>query len=401
MARASPPRPKLAILFRYGAGEHTHFLPALPELAEALSTDFEVHHFGFRGEEEIPEKLRQHAVIHNLPFRVRRRSETDKRIKALLWLLCLPLVGLHLTIRGFRVTFVDECVPLTASFLRTTYRRPLAFTIHDFFLDVYFPEGTRLNAPARGVHRIDLRAWRRMPRLFVRVEAAREYLAELGFDPNRIQVTRDPCDLELFAPGDRAAARGAWGFSDEDVVLVHHGVMHPNKGNDRVLRALARCRERLPQVKFLLIGEGPEHERLEDLVNELGLTDRVRMTGWLSSVKEVAAALNAADIGLVMRVGQAADHFHVTSTLVHNLACGLPVLAARLDGLSEVVTEGREALLFDPACGGEFEEALTRLASDAKLRAKMGQAARETAAHHFNRQKIAEELAEGLRSLCL
>lgn len=378
-----------------------HFLPALPELAGALSADFEVHHFGFASDEDddIPETLRRHAVLHTLPFRVRRQSEADKRLKALLWLLSLPFLGLYLTARGFQVAFVDECVPLTASFLRATFRRPLAFTIHDFFLEVYFPEGSRLSTPARWVHRVDMRAWRRLLRIFVRASAASAYLADKGFDPERLQVIRDPCNLDLFAPGDREAARRAWGFGDQDVVLVHHGVMHPNKGNDRVLRALARTRDRVPNLKFLLIGEGAEYGRLQDLVHELALGDCVVMTGWLGSMREVSAALNAADIGLVMRVGRPADHFHITSTLVHNLACGLPVLAARLDGVSEILTDGREGILFDPACGEEFDHALARLASDPALRARMGRAARETATRCFDRRRVAGELAAGLRSL--
>jgi len=393
-------KPRLAILFRYGAGEHVHFLPALPELVADLSSDFEVHHFGFRTAEPILPSLREHALVHEFPIRVRRSCDVDKRWKALLWSLLLPLLGLYLQLRRFQVVFVDETLPLSAAALRLAYRRKLAFTIHDFFLEVYFPRNSSMGRIGKRLQALDLHSWRGLDLIFTRVEATRSFLEGQGIPPARILVAHDPCDLKLFAPGDRSAARLRWGFQEEDIVLVHHGVMHPNKGNDRVLRALSRLKPRLPHLKFLLIGEGPEYEALEDLILELGLKDQVRLTGWLASMREVAEALNAADIGLVMRVGQSSDHFHVTSTLVHNLATGLPVLAARLDGIQEIIQEGREGFLFDPACGDEFDEKLLQIVSDTAGRVRMGSAARRTAEQRFDRKRIASQMAEGLRNTC-
>ena len=390
-------KPGLAILFRYGAGEHLHFLPALPELMEDLSRDFTVHHIGFRGEERVPESLRRHARLHELPLRVRRKSEPDKRWKALCWSLLLPWLGLILRLKKVQVVFIDETLPLSAFALRLAYRGIIVQTVHDFFLEIYFPPGSRGHRLGTWLQQVDLRTWKRIQGIFTRVEATRDYLITQGLRPERIHVAHDPCDLQLFAPRERAAARAAWGFSPEDVVMVHHGVMHPNKGNDRILRALARLRHDLPRLKFLLIGEGPASEALDDLILELGLSGQVRRTGWLGSMQEVAHALNAADIGLVMRVGQPGDHFHVTSTLVHNLATGLPVLAARLDGIQEIVTEDREALLFDPVCDAEFDQKLRRLTEDPALRLRLGCAARATAEDKFDRNHIAASMADALR----
>lgn len=71
----------------------------------------------------------------------------------------------------------------------------------------------------------------------------------------------DPCDLNLYRPlpdAERAAARQSFGFAPDDIVLVHHGILHPNKGNDWILRALADIRAEVPQLRYLLIGDGPE-----------------------------------------------------------------------------------------------------------------------------------------------
>ena len=393
-----PPRPKLAILFRYGAGEHVHFLPALPDLAENLSDKYELHHYGFRSREPIPPNLEAHLAIHHLFFTVRRRSEFDKHFKAVLWMMLLPFLGLYLRGRGFQTVFLDETVPLSVPLFRLGYRRRLVLTVHDFFMDIYFLPNRWLHPLGKWIKNIDFRAWRNVDTVFTRVESTRIFLMEQGVDAARIQVVHDPCDLNLFRPRNPASARKKWGFSDEDVVLVHHGVMHPNKGNDRILRAMARIKKDLPHLKLLLIGEGPEYDNLRELILELALSEQVRLTGWLASMGEVAESLNAADIGLSMRVGGPGDHFHVTSTMVHNLASGLPTLSARLDGFQEVMTDGHEGYFFDPECGAEFHERLRELVGNPGLRKAMGRNARKTAEEKFDRKRIARQLAAAFRT---
>ncbi|MCC5850252.1 MAG: glycosyltransferase [Verrucomicrobia bacterium] len=374
-----------------------HFLPALPDLAETLSETHELHHYGFRSKEPIPPDLKTHMRIHHLLFAVRRRSEFDKHFKAVLWMICLPFLGLYLRCKGFKTVFLDETVPLSVPFLRLGYRGRLVLTVHDFFMDIYFLPNRWLHPLGKCIKKIDFHAWRKVETIFTRVESTRDFLMEQGLDAARVQVVHDPCDLTLFRPRDPKSAREKWKFADEDVVLVHHGVMHPNKGNDRILRAMARMKMKLPRLKLLLIGEGPEYDNLRQLIHELALSDQVRLTGWLASMQEVAESLNAADIGLSMRVGGPGDHFHVTSTLVHNLASGLPTLSARLDGFQEVMNDGREGYFFDPECGEEFQDRLRELVENPALRKTMGKNARETAEMKFDRKRIAGQLAEGLR----
>ena len=390
---------KLAILFRYGAGEHLDFLPALPELVRRLAGGYEVHHFGFRSEDRSPELETLPMKVHTLPFRVRRGVLGDKRAKMLLWLMLLPGLGLYLRLRGFRVAFLDESLPMSVPLLRLGYGGRVALTVHDSFLEMYFGEGHRLRKGAGWIQKRDEQARRNVDLFFVRVDATRRHLMGAGIDPERIVVAHDPANLTLFSPGGREAARAEWGIAKEDFLLVHHGVMHPNKGNVRLVDAVARLRERLPSVRLLLIGEGPEWDRVQERIAELGVGDRVICTGWLGSLREVAEALNAADAGLAIRIGLPGDHFHITSTLVHNLSCGLPVIAARLEGMMEVLEDGREGFLVEPACGADFDAAVLRLAGDAHLRGRMAAAARQTAERCFDRGRIADEMAKGLLTL--
>ncbi len=385
---------KVAILFRYVAGEHVDFLPALPEIVRQLQArGVEVHHFGYKGGVALPENLQNSLRVHAGPFRVRRKSEWDKHVKALLWLASLPFLGRRLQREGFDRVFVDETLPLSAMFLQWGYRGKLAFTVHDFFMEIYGERNTFVQSIGHFLHPLDLKAWRKLDRIFTRVQAAKIHLQAEGMDGERIAVVPDPVDLRLFHPdvdeAARAHFRASWGVESTDLLMVHHGIMHPNKCNVRLVEALARLRDQVPELKLLLIGDGHEMKRVRQSVVAHGLADRVILTGWLPGMPEIADALRASDIGLVMRKGLQADHFHVTSTLVHNLACGLPVLAARLGGIAEVITEGREGYLFDLDDGASFDAALLKLARDAEGRKVMGQRARALELERFDPVKIA------------
>lgn len=390
---------KVAVLFRYGAGEHVDFLPALPEiLRQLVQGGVEVHHFGLRGGGAPPGPWAAQMKVHHGRFRVRRASEWDKHFKSLLWLAGLPFLGRKLQREGFTRVFVDETLPLSALFLQWGYRGKLAFTVHDFFMEIYGERNRLMQTLGRLLHPLDLRAWKRLDRIFTRVSAAKLHLQTEGVAAERITVVPDPVDLQVFHPRRdetaRAALRKSWGVAPHEVLMVHHGVMHPNKGNVRLVEALARLRETLPDLKLLLIGDGPEMRAVRRAVKREGLEGRVILSGWLPGLPEIAAALRASDIGLVMRKGLRADHFHVTSTLVHNLACGLPVLAAALGGISEVVTEGQEGYLFDPADPASLDGKLSQLVKDPEARKTMGLRARVLAEERFDPQRIAAAYVE-------
>jgi glycosyltransferase involved in cell wall biosynthesis len=196
-----------------------------------------------------------------------------------------------------------------------------------------------------------------------------EFLAERGVPLEVMHLYRNPVDHTKFHPVDaatRTATRTAFGFTDSDIVLTHHGILHPNKGNDWILRQLAETQ--VSSFKFLLIGNGPEMDNLKNLANELGIADRVVFTGWLPTEEDLNNALASTDIGLVMRIGQETDHFHMTDTLAHEMACGKPILAVNLHGIAEVIHDGQNGFLFSPDRPDEFMDKLHSLASDPVMR---------------------------------
>lgn len=392
-------RPRIGFAFRYGAADHAELFHALPALLERLSADAEVHYFGLRSAAPPAIALPETVRLHPLPLRVNRRSDRDKTLKTALWIALLPWIARRGRRLGLDALYLDETVPLTAGLALRHFGPRVALTVADIFADVYAERSRIVRALRPRLMAADERAWRRLPLIFTRARAAADWLVERGVRREAIRTVYDPCDFARYHPGDRAAARRAWGYADSDVVLAHHGILHPNKGNDWVLAALAPVMARRPELRFLLVGDGPEMPRLRRIVAERGLGGRVRLAGWLPKPEDVCAALNAADIGLVMRRGARSDDFHMTGALVHNMACGLPLLAARLGGVMEVVREGENGWLFAPTDPEEFAAKLESALARPDLRAAYGARALADARALFSVERVVRETAEPLLAL--
>jgi glycosyltransferase involved in cell wall biosynthesis len=395
----TPRKPKIALWFRYGPAEHAELFHAIPDIVSELARHAEVHYYGMKSRRTIPPAIEANAVLHHLPFFVNRTVSRDKSLKALLWVLSLPFVALHCRLSGVQVVYVDETVPLTASIARVFFGRRVVFTVADFFPEIYFGRSLLFRPLVHLLRFLDLWGWRRMDLIFTRAKTTRNYLTAKGVPSGRIQPVYDPCDFASYHPADHNQARGRYGYTGDEIVLVHHGILHPNKGNDRILKALADLKPVCPQLRYLLVGDGPETARLRTLSRELRITDVVRLTGWLPDKSDVNDALNAGDIGLVMRVGEQSDDFHMTGALVHNMACGLPILAARLGGVSEVISENDAGLLFDPNNMEEFKSKLLSLAGDAGLRQRLGRRASELAHQHFDMPAVTRQTVQPLLAL--
>ena len=392
-------RPKIAIWFRYGPAEHAELFHAMPEIVRRLAEHTEVHYFGLRSSKPIPEMITSRAVIHNLPFHINRTSSADKWLKTILWLLCLPIIALKCRWLRMKLVYIDETVPLAAMIGRVFYGRNVVITVADFFVLIYMGKNRLLSLLGRFISAVDFAAWRRLPLIFTRANYTKTFLVQKGFDPRRIMAVYDPCDFLLYHPGGRESARAEYHYQDDHVVLVSHGIMHPNKGNDRIIQWVSDLREQCPFLRLLLIGDGPDMPRLKQMVCDLQAEDIIRFTGWLKTPAQVNKALNAGDIGLVMRAGQESDNFHTTGALVHSLACGLPVLAARLGGVAEIVRENETGLLFDPNSKEEFNAKLMTLTRSRDVRRRYGAAGYKLAKELFDIQAVTDATVRPLLAL--
>lgn len=374
----------------------------MPLLAEKLSESAELHFIGPTSTDPVPPGLEARFVSHRLPWQFDRANPKDKWTKTLRFYLALPGIGRRCRRLGIDFIYWEETLPLGALILQVFYGRNCAIMVMDFFVRIYTEKRRWLRWFRNLIERIDCWSWRRLPLVFVHVEAAKSFLVARGISPEKVQVVPNPCNHEIFHPVDhqtRTTTRAEFGFTDNDIVMTHHGILHPNKGNEWVLKQIADGVEQFPNLKFLLIGDGPEMEALKCLVKELGMQDKVVLTGWLPSEADLSRTLASMDIGLVMRIGQETDHFHMTDTLNHEMACGKPILAVNLRGIAEFVKDGSNGFLFPVDHGKIFREHLHILATDNALRQRLGESALQTSlsvsAIEGNATRLAEAIKQG------
>jgi glycosyltransferase involved in cell wall biosynthesis len=174
--------------------------------------------------------------------------------------------------------------------------------------------------------RMILAAARRAAAVVTVSAALRDRLIELGAPGDRIVVLRNGVDLDLFRPADRGVVRQHLGMSGFSLVSVGNLVL--SKGHHRAIEALAH----MPDVSLYLAGQGPQEQSLRTLAGRLGVAGRTRFLGALPQ-ERLAELYGAADC-LVL----ASDREGWPNVLLEAMACGTPVLAAKVGGVAEIVT---------------------------------------------------------------
>jgi glycosyltransferase involved in cell wall biosynthesis len=200
----------------------------------------------------------------------------------------------------------------------------------------------------------------------------RDALLQSGVPAARIEVIPSGIDLAPFdAPFDRAAARSALGLAPDDVLAIQVAALAPHKSQTTLLRAAALLRGRAPRLRVWIAGEGALRAALVAEHKALELDDRVRFLGFRD---DVVTLLRASDVFVLSSYLEG-----MGTSILDAMAAGLPVVATRVGGIPEVVTDGETGLLVPPRDPAALAEALARLADDAALRASWGARGRQAA----------------------
>ena len=127
------------------------------------------------------------------------------------------------------------------------------------------------------------------------------------------------------------------------------------KGYDQILRSLAKVRERFPDVRYILGGRGPDRDRIESLVCELGLTANVTLAGYVPD-HELRSHYNLCDVFAMPSKGEG---FGIV--FLEAVACGKPVVAGNKDGSVDAVLNGQIGALVDPDSVNDIGLALVQI----------------------------------------
>ena len=214
--------------------------------------------------------------------------------------------------------------------------------------------------------------------------------------PDKIRVIPCGVDMDTFRPLDKGESRRELGI-DDSKVLLFVGRVQPLKGPELLLRAVANLKKR-EGLRLLIVGGDEEGDaeinKLRKLAQELGITRMVSFEGVVQQ-KRLSLYYNAADVCIV-------PSYYESFGLVaaEALACGTPVIAARVGGLRETVTDGVNGYLIPSRSPEAFAERIDLLLDNDYLCKALGARAR-TSVQRLDWPIVADQIATLYGSLAL
>ncbi|MCI0641899.1 MAG: glycosyltransferase family 4 protein [Gemmataceae bacterium] len=222
------------------------------------------------------------------------------------------------------------------------------------------------------------------------VEHARRCLPERFRERQRIVALPNAVNTQRFYPGDRQAAKQRLGAPLDQPLALMLANLAPHKGQETTVRAVALLKQRGVRVQCWLAGtEREEHgftQRLQALIGELGVADRVRLLGYRDDAPEL---LRAADFFLLPSTCEG-----LPLTVVEAQASKVPVLAAPTAGIPEVVQDGETGILIRAEDAEGYARRLEDLINHPESSRRIAERAFERTTRKHNWRNYCERLWE-------
>lgn len=225
------------------------------------------------------------------------------------------------------------------------------------------------------IHKHLLNKWKYGPGLTAIVsisEGIRRVLIEDGLPPERVTTIRSGIDFQRIANvGDGSYWREEFGISEDSLVVGIVGALAPHKHHQNFLEAAAIVKKAMPDVRFLIVGDGALREELERSAAARGLGADVIFTGFRQDALEITKGL---DIFVLCSYLEG-----LGTAILDAMALGRPVVATEVGGIPEIVLHRKNGLLVPPRDPQGLAAAILKLAKNPELRDRMGASGKEHA----------------------
>jgi len=212
-------------------------------------------------------------------------------------------------------------------------------------------------------------------------EAVRRQLVAEGYSPWKLQVIHNGVAIpDNPQPETRGRVRQELGLPPGAPLVAAICRLAPCKGVQFFLAAAANLASRWPDVRFLIVGDGPSRGELERTAARLGLTGRLLFTGSRSDIPEVLAELRVCVLPSLFE--------GLPNILLESMAMRIPVVATRVGGTPEAVEDGVTGILVPPRDPGSLARAVEHLLEDPEAGRRMGEAGRERVIARFSIERM-------------
>jgi glycosyltransferase involved in cell wall biosynthesis len=229
-----------------------------------------------------------------------------------------------------------------------------------------------------------------------RIAAESKFIADTviasGLPPEHVCVIYSGADVSPPpSPEEKRQARRSFDVSDDAPLLGCTSYLLPEKGHDKLIRALPAVRSQFPKVRLLLAGGGPRHAELEALAQTLGVHEAILFAGIVEDIQRVYRAL---DVFVFPSLEEP-----LGTSLLAAMAHALPVIAVASGGVPEVVVDRQTGLLASASEPELLAAALIELLREPARAAAMGAAGRQRILERFTADHMVENTLRLYREL--
>jgi glycosyltransferase involved in cell wall biosynthesis len=228
--------------------------------------------------------------------------------------------------------------------------------------------------------------------ILVNAVAVKDWLIGEGYDAAKIVVIPNGVELSRFDRVDGAESPfRALGIPDGAPVVLVVSRLNPLKGLEPFLEAAALVAPEFPTARFVIAGDTNPNERsywstLTRLTGRLGLIDRVTFAGLRRDVPQL---LSAATISVMPSLDEA-----LSNVVLESMAAGAPVVATRVGGTPEAISDGVNGLLVPPGDPTAMASAIAALLGDREHARRFGEAARQSINERFSMERMVSATAQ-------
>jgi glycosyltransferase involved in cell wall biosynthesis len=219
-------------------------------------------------------------------------------------------------------------------------------------------------------------------------------VSELRISPEKTTVVPNGANTELFRPIDKRLVCGELGLPDEQSYVCFVGHLVAWQGTEHLVRSIPLILGECPQVRFIIVGDGPMKRKLLALAEQVGVSDRTIFTGTVPYEK-VPLYINASDVCVAPFIRARNERIGLSPLKLYDyLACGKPVVGSDIVGVADTLQAANAGIAVRPEDPGDLAGAIIRLLGNDELRTRMGESGRKYVVENHSWRSVAEKVAQ-------
>lgn len=214
----------------------------------------------------------------------------------------------------------------------------------------------------------------------------RELVERDGLAPDRVAAFPIGLDVNYFRPAaPEQDLRHEFGLPKGHLLVGLISYLRSYKGHEYFIEAAGMLAGRRRDVTFVIVGEGPEEAAIRARIEQLGLSERIRMLGFREDLLNVFRSFDLFAIPSV-------EGDTIPQVLMQALAIGLPVVSTTVGSIPDVVIDGETGFVVPPRDAAALADRIARLLDDGELRSRMGVQGRSMVERSYSLERMLDRM---------